>query len=899
MEARETAVASGPLEARRLEALTAIAAAIAHSPDLDAVLSTALDATLKALDLSVGGIYLAEETGDLRATEHYRGVPPEYRKAVERFRKGEALVGRALQGPTVLVVPDISSAPEAREATRRLGLRSFAFVPLYARGRAVGLMPVGGFADRGFAAEELRLLESVGGMLGGAIENARLLEDARRHLAQVQALWETDRAIAEDRDLQEVFGTVVAQSASLGGGDAAIVLLEGEQARVAAGRGRAVQALGHPPSLAGTSVATLLRAAAPQALRIENGEPAVALLVPLRTGDGILGGLLVVKPPGEIRAGDLAVLGAFGQHVALALGRARVREMERRRAAQLALVSAAAEVAASTLDLEALLGAIARYIQRSFRYYSVAIYLTETKSRECVLAGAAGMAAVAIARGHRVRFGKGIIGWVAEHGEYVLANDVRREPRFVRAGMEATQAELSVPVRLAGEVAAVINVESDQLGAFDEGDVVAVDAIAAQVASAIRNARLFEEKVRALRNLEILQEITNALNSDLDLDALLGRIARRSVEAVRPAQMGAVLLYDGEALTVRSSFGYPTPEALSRIRVGFHEGLAGSVFVSGHGRFVRSSPEDHGAHAAAFREAAGGLDPRSALCVPISVPEEKLGVLLLENFTSPEAFDPDALLFALTLADQAAIAIRNALRLRRIVELDRHRQQYLGNVSHELRTPLTVIQGYLEALADGSAGEQAPQFLAIALDECQRLGRMIDEVLEVSRLEQGVAKKHLQWRPVALPDTLHRVLQGVRQEAMLKSLNLKERVDPDLPAVPGDERLLHLLLTNLVENAVKFTPRGGHVDVSLAREGEEVVFTVRDDGIGIPPEYHERIFEKFFMVDAGLTRSHGGAGIGLYLAREAAAIHRGTIEVDSALGQGARFTARLPLRSEE
>ena len=113
-----------------------------------------------------------------------------------------------------------------------------------------------------------------------------------------------------------------------------------------------------------------------------------------------------------------------------------------------------------------------------------------------------------------------------------------------------------MPVRLGGDVVALINVESDQVDAFDDGDLLALDGIAAQVASAIRNARLFEEKVRALRNLEILQDITNVLNSDLNLDALLERIARRSVEALRPAQMGAVLLYDAGCLTVRSSFGY-------------------------------------------------------------------------------------------------------------------------------------------------------------------------------------------------------------------------------------------------------------------------------------------------------------------------------------------------------
>src|SRR5204863_6898584 len=161
----------------------------------------------------------------------------------------------------------------------------------------------------------------------------------------------------------------------------------------------------------------------------------------------------------------------------------------------------------------------------------------------------------------------------------ILASAVRREARFVAAALTATLSELAVPVRLTGEVVAVLNVESDRLDAFDQGDVVALDGIASQVAAAIQNARLFDEKVRALRNLEILQEITNVLNSNLELDVLLERIARRSVEAVRPAQMGAVLLYDGESLRVRSSFGYAHPAGLARVALAFREALPGSVFV--------------------------------------------------------------------------------------------------------------------------------------------------------------------------------------------------------------------------------------------------------------------------------------------------------------------------------
>ena len=890
-------------EARRLAAFASIAASLAHSEDLERALSEALRATLDALQLEAGGIYLLDEvTGELRATPHHFGLPPDYPEAVQRFRRGEAFLGRAMDSVRPVVVADIAATPDARPATRQSGLRSIVFVPLYARGRAVGMMPVGCYVVRDFAEDEVELLAAVGGMLGAAIDNARLVQRSRRHLAQVQALWEIDKAIVEDRDLTEVFGTIARAASRLSGGEAVIILLDGnEDVHVSGGdRSRALELLGDPPTLAGTPLAAFLARAAPTTVRLgHDDEQRRAIVVPLAAGGRTLGGLVVVESAVSWEEADLTTLGTLGRRAAVALTKADARQAEDRRAGQLALLAGASEIAASTLDVDALLGAIARYVQRSFGYYSVSIYLVKPDAREAHLAGASGGAASAMPKGHRMTFGHGIIGWVAEHGEHILASDVRREPRFVPSALSATLSELAVPVRLTGQVVAVLNVESDRVDAFDEGDVVALDGIASQVGSAIQNARLFDEKVRALRNLEILQEITNVLNSELELDVLLERIARRSVEAVRPAQMGAVLLYDGEVLRVRSSFGYLQPAALGAVRLTFHEGLPGSVFVSGHGRLVgsgsgeRRRPLRH----PAFREAAGNVDPRSALCVPIALPQEKLGVLLLESTTGSDDFEIDDLRFAATLAAQAAIAIGNALRLRRIVEMDRQRQEYLSNVSHELRSPLTVIQGYLEALAAGGGeGEQAAHYLRVAQEQTQRLGRMIDEVLHVSQLEQGMAQRHVTWTPVSLGDILRSVLLTLRQEASVKGLQLTSAIAGEVPVLAGDEGLLQSLAFHLVENAVKFTAAGGKVDVSLEANSDEVVLRVRDHGIGIAPEFHDRIFEKFFMVDAGPSKTHAGAGIGLFVAKEVVAIHGGTIRVESSAGQGALFEVRLPLR---
>ncbi|HET7295309.1 MAG TPA: GAF domain-containing protein [Vicinamibacteria bacterium] len=892
---RET---TAPPDTRRLEALQGVAASIGHSPDLGGVLSAGLDAAVAALGVEMGGIYLVEgDEEELRLTPYQHGLPIGYAEQIARFRRGEALVGRALRGSAPLVIPDLSSATEARDATRQLGIKTALLVPLFAQGRAVGVMALGGRTPRDVHAEELRFLEALGGMLGSAVENARLMRRTQRHLDEVKAVWEIDRAIVEERELHEVLSIIAVEAAVLGGGDSVILLQEPDgELRVAGAHGHgARRAIGEPPSLGGSPVARLLALPGPSAMSIEAGGAARAYVVPMRAGERGLGGLVVVKPEDQASSDDLTLLSTFAHQAAVALAKARVREAERRRAGQLALVSAASEIAVSTLDVDELLGAIARYVQRSFHYYAVALYLAMPEEREARLTGAAG-AATLLPKNHRVKYGAGIVGWVVERGEYVLANDVNREARFTRSAMEATRAELAVPVRLSGEVVAVINVLSDRASAFDEGDLVAIDAIAAQVASAIRNARVFADKLRALRNLEVVQDITNVLNSDLDLDALLERIARRSVEAVRPAQMGAVLLYDGEALRVRSSHGYPRPAALADVCLAFHEGLPGSVFVSGLGHVT--TPPDHGGAKAAFLEAAGDASIRSALAVPIALPQEKLGVLLLENTREAAAFDAEDLRFATTLAHQAAIAIGNALRLRKILELDQQRQAYLSNVSHELRTPLTVIQGYLEALESGAAGDKAAHFLRVSREQAARLGRLIDEVLEVSRLERGVAQTHLEWEPVSLPGVVRGVLQALRQDIVLKTLHVVETLPEGLLTVPGDERLLRLLVFNVVENAVKFTPPGGRIVVDLGVGDGNAVLSVTDNGIGIPRDDRERVFEKFFTVDSGVNRAHGGTGIGLYLAREVVLIHAGAIAASEAPSGGTRIEIRLPLRPE-
>ena len=849
----------------------------------DDVLEAALAALREALALD-SAVLLPLGPGGRAVSAHVSGEDSACQALVRQARQVES-------------IPDLRQEPLALEAPGGGAVGGFSlYAPLLMLGRVSGALAVARATP--FAPAEAEALRAAATVLAGAVDSARLGRVVREQGARAEVL----HAVADDlgaaRDPGSLLEVLARRAGDLGGGEGAVLFLEDD--------GRVSLAASQGPRA--REVVEAARAAVPPAA-FERGPTALAadegsqlLVVPV---PGMRAALAALRPVGGASE-VLPRLEALAQRASLALAQARAQQTEGRRIGQLEMVSAASQIAASSPGLEALGGGIALYVHDALGHEAVGVWVLEGEPREAVLLGTAGDESGAFALGHRLGLGEGVVGWVARTGEAVLSADLLRDPRFAPADEQA-QSELAVPVRLGADVVAVIEVRSARPGAFDRGDLAALEGVAAQVAWAVRNAADLAEKGRALRNLEILQEITNVLNSGLELDALLATIARRSVEAVGPAEAGAVLLCHEGALVVRSSHGYGDPGSLQRVRLALHEGLPGSVFVSGEGRVVRSSHSDLGAAAEAFRDASAGRERTGALCVPVSLPEAKLGVLLLESLAppagplgrspAPGSFEAADLRFATTLAHQAALAIGNALRVQRVVDMDRQRRDYLSNVSHELRTPLTVVLGYLEALDSDPSGARAADYVRVALDQARRLGQMIDEVLEVSALEQGLARRHVEWSSVRLQDTARRVAQALRHEAATRGVELAESLSPDLVPLRGDPRLLHLLVLNLLENALKFTPRGGHVQLEVTADGGEAVLRVRDDGIGIAPQHHERIFEKFYTVDSGRARCYPGAGIGLFLVREVVALHDGRLRVESAPGTGTTFEARLPIRA--
>lgn len=219
------------------------------------------------------------------------------------------------------------------------------------------------------------------------------------------------------------------------------------------------------------------------------------------------------------------------------------------------------------------------------------------------------------------------------------------------------------------------------------------------------------------------------------------------------------------------------------------------------------------------------------------------------------------------------------------------KKDLVANISHELRTPLTTIKGYLETLEEEKIGEEALSYLSIIKNNVDRLERIVRDLLTLSELE---SRCDLQEREkVDLAEIARRVIAQFKEAAKKKNLFLNLEVASSFPPICGDVFRLEQMLINLIDNAIKYTDKGG-VTVRLEADEKEIRIEIEDTGIGIAPEHLERIFERFYVVDRSRSRRLGGTGLGLSIVKHIVLIHGGKISVKSRESVGTTFLISLP-----
>jgi signal transduction histidine kinase len=234
-------------------------------------------------------------------------------------------------------------------------------------------------------------------------------------------------------------------------------------------------------------------------------------------------------------------------------------------------------------------------------------------------------------------------------------------------------------------------------------------------------------------------------------------------------------------------------------------------------------------------------------------------------------------------------------QLHKLEHTDQLRRELVANVSHDLRTPLATLQGYVETLLikdDKLDAAERREYLETAIRHCQRLNKLVSELLELARLDALEAQPNRE--AFSLPELVQDIVQKFQLKARARNIHIGAELHPHLPVVHADIAMIERVLENLIENALRHTPQGGTVEVRLEPAGQGVTVQVRDNGCGIPAQELPRIFDRFYQLDKSRSGSAGASGLGLAIARRILELHDSNIGVESALDQGTTFTFQLP-----
>ena len=404
------------------------------------------------------------------------------------------------------------------------------------------------------------------------------------------------------------------------------------------------------------------------------------------------------------------------------------------------------------------------------------------------------------------------------------------------------------------------------------------------------------EESRAQR-LERILEISRELTSTVALEPLLHKIVEMAGQ-LTDSEVASILLLDARTgeLRFRAATGDPAGQ-LRDVPVPVEGSVAGDVLTSGEPAIisdVHTDPRHYGQVGKVV-----GRETHSMLAVPLSIKDRCIGVLEAINKHGAGEFDHDDVETLAALSAQAAVAIENARLVGalqeaydRLGELDRLKSDFIAIASHELRTPLSLILLYAALLRE-QVGEAAEPQLDMVLRASTRLKSTIETMLNLRYLETG--EMELTPTRFDLRATVREACEDYEDIAGTGGLVLMTSLPADEVLIEADKEKVRVMLDNLISNAIKFTPAGGRVQVTLCCQADEVEVTVADSGIGIRPEDVEQVFDRFYQAEDHMTRQHGGMGLGLSIVKGLVELHSGRVRAESVPGRGSRFVLVLPV----
>jgi len=841
-------------------------------------------------------------------------------------------------------------------------VRTLIGVPMRREGVLIGVIAMWRTRVEPFTDKQIGLVETFADQAVIAIENVRLFRELEARnseltdaLDQPTATAEILRVIASSpTDLGPVMEAVAENAVRVcGAEDAVIYRIEDDQVRRVAHFGSLST---HIPTAPINRDSPFGRAILERrTIHVENIEPLLEteyrsireaamtagtgtrLAVPLMR-EGVPIGVIVIRRSlvQPFTNKQIALLQTFADQAVIAIENVRLfTELQQK---NLALTTAHAQVT-EALEQQTATSEVLKVISRStFDLQPVLDTLIENATRLCDAPRGVVMQRkgdsyhgvafynvtpelVAFLKTHPVMPGRHTItARVALDRRTIHVADLQADPeyRYALRDVAPIRTELGVPMLRGDDILGVIILYKLEVQPFTENQIALVETFADQAVIAIENVRLFQELrartaelTRSVEQLTALGEVSRAVSSTLDLDAVLNTIVTRANqlagtdgcsifeydEAAEAFQLRASRYADPRETAVLDPIGRATP-------IPKGQGLAGRAALRREPVHIPDIAVA-GAYESPVRTPLLQAGYRALLGVPLLREEQVIGVLTVSRKT-PGDFAPEIVRVLMTFATQSALAIQNARLFREIADKSRqleaashHKSEFLANMSHELRTPLNAIIGFSEVLAErmfGEVNEKQAEYLQDILSSGRHLLSLINDILDLSKVEAG--RLELELGRFHLPTALGNALTLVRERATRHGITLTQTVDPEVGDVVADERKVKQILLNLLANAVKFTPEGGRVGLTATAANGVVTIAVSDTGIGIALEDQAAIFEEFRQVGREDARKQEGTGLGLTLAKKFVELHGGRIGVQSQVGQGSTFSFTLPVRLE-
>jgi len=624
-------------------------------------------------------------------------------------------------------------------------------------------------------------------------------------------------------------------------------------------------------------------------------------LAPMRVRGHVLGVLGVMScEPHEFSPQETSFVPAMADQIGIAVDNARLYRETQGRLEELIVLDNVAAAVTSGLDLEEIADHVITAVQQGRGFEGLRLLLIDREQGVLEPLGHEGQTSLSQPRqgSLELHVGEGLAGWVAENGTAARVSDVAQDPRCTSGALGAGSA-LVIPLAVGDRVIGVLHATSGDLDAFSAEDERLMTTVARQLAFAIENARLHQETEWRLAEVSALYDLARQISTSLDVQEVLDAIVWSLKQAVRCRACSIALLDPvDEVLEIRAAAGIDDRWKRDfQLKLG--EGIAGQVALEGQPLYVSDTLE---------------LDDfiffdrsvRSLLTVPLSMQQRVIGTLSVDS-DQPHAFSEGDERLLTIAAAQAAVAIEKArlyanLEQRakhlaqayaELKEADRLKDEVVQNVSHELRTPLTFVKGYVQLLLEGNGGplaEEQKEYLSIVAEKTDIITGLVSDIMFLQQADRMPSNK----TPVSLTKLAWRALRGCAATAEKAELTLVENLPEDISPVTGSEGRLLQVFDNLLGNAIKFSPAGGTITVTVEDAGAMVRASVSDQGIGIPKDQQERIFERFYQVNGSARRRFSGTGLGLAIVKRIVETHGGEVWVESEQGQGSTFHFTIP-----